>query len=76
MQNADFVENANDLRVFCWVAWRGVLGRGVRGEGKPSPRAGSKDGVTSEGVSGFWLQFGPPLGPVWAHFEDHLFGVF
>ena len=45
MRNADFVENVYDLRVFCWVAWRGVLGRGVRGEGKPSPRRSSRDEV-------------------------------
>ena len=45
VRNVDFDENAYDLRVFCWVGWRGVLGRGVRGEGKPSARGGSRDEV-------------------------------
>ena len=40
VENGDFAENAYDLRVFCWVGWTGVLGRGVRGEGKPSPIGG------------------------------------
>ena len=64
-KNADFGENAYDLCVFCWVGWRGVLGRGVRGEGKPSPRIGSKDGVTPKGVSGFWSPSGSLLGALW-----------
>ena len=45
VRNGDFGENAYDLRVFCWVGWMGVLGRGVRGEGKPSPRRSSRDEV-------------------------------
>ena len=66
VENADFVENAYDLRVFCWVGWRGVLGRGVRGEGKPSPRIGSRDGVTPEGVSGLGANLGITWGRLWA----------
>ena len=45
MRNADLGKNANDVRVFCGGAWMDVLGRGVRGEGKPSPRRRSRDEV-------------------------------
>ena len=44
-RNANFVENDSVLGVFCRVGWRDVLGRGVRGEGKPSPWGSSRDEV-------------------------------
>ena len=42
-------------RVFCDVGWKVVQGRGVRGEGKPSP-AGSR--YVRPRVDGFFRNFG------------------
>ena len=70
VRNADFGENAYDLRVFCWVGWRGVLGRGVRGEGKPSPSGVGLEAtnLSFEGSTDF--QAKPSiLDPIWAIFD-------
>ena len=53
-----------------------MLGRGVRGEGKPSPRRRSRDEVHLKVSPDFGSNLGPPLGPVWAHFGHHFFDVF